>query len=407
MIWGVLVGLAISLLNLFPGIHPAGILLMLLPSLALGTDGALAAAAVSTGAGSLLHVLNVAYQPMSRRMIAGADVATKLAYQGYGPAVVRLHTQAVWMGFTGVCVLGALFILPQLLGHNSAQAFGRAIGAIAPWVLAAAIILTIVRADRKISTVMICGMAAAIGFVTFNCAGLAGNPWAMTPLLSGLFMAPIAASLLVKQKPLKMQADQDNIWETDPAIQTLGSLLGCLTGFLAGIGTSSVVALVRSDDMEDEDYLSLGAAADSANSMFALLAYCLIGSTRSGTAAALAEAAPQVDAIGSILCLGFIALGLLLGHNLVAALHGVYRFVIHKLPQRTFAAGLLVMTTWLVITQTGASGLLIYIAAWLLSTQARAWYVPNQALLVSLTGPVLIYYLGLSGSLATIFGLMH
>jgi TctA family transporter len=405
MILGIIVGILVGTLSLIPGVHPASLLLFILPLVHLGSDGSLAVAAVSIGVGCVLNILHVTYHPVSRSMLAHADVAAKMAYQGYGKAVVRLHSQSVWTSTLMVAIVTCVLVGSAMLGWDMAKGLNSVIKTLNPFILTLVVGLTVWKSKRKVRTALICICAGLLGFMAFNLPAVRGSEWTMLPLLGGLFMAPAAASLLFEAEGMKLPDEVENRWDEITGSDATGAVLGIITGFLAGVGTSSLVNLFREESMDEEEMVQLGSAGETSNAMFALLAFTLIGTTRSGTAAAVANVAPSVDPLAALLCLALMVFGVMVGQRLLKVIHEPYKRLMWVINQKTLACILLTLTGITVLSKTGLSGTIIFFAAWLLSSQAKKWYVPNQSLLVSLIGPVLIYYTGCSGALAISLGL--
>jgi TctA family transporter len=189
---------------------------------------------------------------------------------------------------------------------------------------------------------------------------------------------------MLQGKALAHPEEKTNNWEVDSDVELKGALAGCVAGFLAGVGTSSLVALLALP--EEEDYLALQTAADASNNFFAILGFVLIGSTRSGTVAAIAATGAAVSPYDGALYLSLILAGMLVGQRLIKGL--VLLPTTNKLTPIV-----LIGTITLVIKSTGFTGLLVMAAAWQLSILAKSWKVPNQALLTTMMGPVMLYYL--------------
>lgn len=405
MILGVIVGILVGTLSLIPGVHPASLLLFILPLMHLGSDGSLAVAAVSIGVGCVLNILHVTYHPVSRSMLAHADVAAKMAYQGYGKAVVRLHSQSVVTSTLLVSGVTVLLAGSAMLGWDMAKDLNGWIKTMNPLILSGVVLLTVLRSQRKVRTAIICACAGLLGFVAFNLPATRGSEWTMLPLLGGMFMAPAAASLLFEAEGMELPEEAENSWDEVTGSDSTGAILGIITGFLAGVGTSSLVNLFRESEMDEEEMIQLGSAGETSNAMFALLAFTLIGTTRSGTAAAVASVTPTVDPLAALLCLALMVFGVMVGQRILVWIHEPYKRFMWMINQKTLAMILLTLTGITVLSKTGLSGTIIFLCAWLLSDQAKKWYVPNQSLLVSLIGPVLIYYTGCSGALVVAMGL--
>lgn len=396
VILGVAVGLLLSLLSLLPGLHLASLMMGILP-LMWGGDMALAVAATLVGSCSMLHILHKAYHPVARSMLGGAEAATQLAYEGRGPAVVEAHRQAVITAAALVVAVGGLCSLVNLGGVNPLETMAGLVKPAMPWILLGVLALICLQSRRPVVTAIITLAAGLLGFMSFQLPALQGNHWAMAPLLGGLFALPASVALLTAPAAMALPEQRQGHWNEVPEIDITGSIIGMITGFLAGVGTGSLVTLFQPDDTIDR--LALDSSADAANALFAMVAFSLMGTTRSGDAAALAAAAPDVDAIGALMCCGLLGVGVWVGGIWLKRLEAPYRELVHSLPQRGLGLGLTVVHLGLVVSMTGLAGVLIMLAGWAISAQARKWHVPNQALMATLIGPVLIYHLGWTGML--------
>lgn len=397
MLTGALIGLGLSLLILLPGIHPTQLLLVLVPWFQHSPLTVLSAACVLVGASQMIGILQGCYQPVAKSLLAYADAATQMAYQGYGRHAVKLHLSASWTGYSLVLVLGFLLLIPEIDGNRALFSVAQLIRPLVPWVLGTVLLLTILRAQHKLGTLLITLGAIALGHTVFRT--LPQSDWSMTALLTGLFMAPGITALLGQPKALDLPEDQDNFYIPSPATDVKGSLLGILTGFLAGLGSTSLVALFRDKILDDEDVLVMGSAAEAGNACFAIAAFLLMGSTRSGTAVAMSQATSTPDPMLVFLGLVLMGVGMLAGSWFVQRTELHFRHGMQKLPQKPLALCLFSGSIGLVAWHLGTIGLWVILAGWWLSRAAKRWQVPNQALLSALIGPVLIHDLGLAAGI--------
>lgn len=392
---------------LLPGVHATVWLLVALPW--LGGDTALLMAGSFIGTSAVLGILPAAFMPVAESELGRADVASQLAYAGQGRDVVETHHQAVREASRTVLGVGAVAAGLALLGADWLGGLAALIKPVTPLVLLGAVGITVVKATRPMRTLMASLICGVVGFVTFSAPGLRSSDWVMTPLLAGLFMVPSAWSLLRSGETVPM-ADDGVEWLPEPTKGEpafLGALLGMLTGFLAGIGTGSLVALTRKEtDSGSLRYLAVQSAAGLANDCFALVAFALMGTTRSGTAAGLAMAGVNGDAVAALMLVGALAFGVIIGGRVLMRCWRSYRELAGVLPTRWVGAFLLVTGVALTVWKTGVPGLMVMGMAALASSQARKWAVPNQALLTALIGPVLVYQLGWTRPLAALLGLV-
>jgi TctA family transporter len=342
------------------------------------------AACVATGCMAMLEIVRKVNEPVTKETLAFSDVSTKLAYKGYKTTAIRIHIQAVWSAFAFILVLAVILLSLALLGSNALEGLTMLLKPCMGWILGIITLVIVTKSSRPYRTALIIALSICLGYWTFHNPELKNSSWVMAPLLGGLFMVGPSLSLMLQGKALAHPEEKTNNWEVDSDVELKGALAGCVAGFLAGVGTSSLVALLALP--EEEDYLALQTAADASNNFFAILGFVLIGSTRSGTVAAIAATGAAVSPYDGALYLSLILAGMLVGQRLIKGL--VLLPTTNKLTPIV-----LIGTITLVIKSTGFTGLLVMGAAWQLSILAKSWKVPNQALLTTMMGPVMLYYL--------------
>lgn len=405
MLIGVAAGLMLALMNLIPGAHPTGLMLLLFPL--LGADSALVAGGVSVGAGTVLSILHSTYHPVAKSMLAHADIAAKMAYDQRGASAIWVHRLACEQAMNLILLLGGFFVVAAFAGADWLPMVAKALGWISPVVLVAIVFTIAARAQRCWSTLLVMVLALLLGFIALHAPATKGQEWTLTALLGGLFTLPAGWSLWQAKKPqpvpASMLADED-IDDPDGSEMT-GALVGVLTGFLAGVGTGSLVALLRRDEMPDTAYIGLASGAEMANGAWALVMMALLGSGRSGVAVAVGEAGVTVDPWGGLVLLAALLLGRMLGDRVIERLEEPYRKIINFVPQRRMGQVLFGLAMLSLLWSGGLTAVVLALASWMLSSLAKSWKTPNQALLVCLIGPVLVAQLGMLTDLAGVLGL--
>jgi TctA family transporter len=393
MILGTLLGLGLSLLGLVPGLH----IVAWLPALMAwsGGDTALVAGGVYVGASSLLAILHATYHPVAKSQLASADAPAKLAYVGFGATAVKAHQQACLSSMVAVVMLCGVALLTSLVGADLLGGTVSLLKPVSPPLILGVLGLIVYKAGRPVRTVLIMVAGAALGFTSFQTVDSAA---VMIALLGGLFTVPAALALITEPEGDPLPKDLPYPISVRPVTNwdLKGALVGMATGFLAGVGTGSLVSLLRKDGGDTVNYVRLSAAADMGNNVFALLLFASAGSTRSGVAAAMADAGGLTDGWSMLMLTVALIVGTLFGSAWLTKLAPRYKVWAMKIPVRWLGVALLTILVGTVVHEMGARGLTLLVAASALSSVAKSWRTPNQALLSTLIGPALISQLGLT-----------
>lgn len=408
MLAGVL-GCLLGLLSALPGLHVSILLIGALPL--LGVSGPVGAVALVAAIGSGLISTNLAktFHPVTSATVNSATPEQLMAYQGRGLKAVFIQNQAVWAGVLTVVAL-ALISLP--LRVLTGPSFEAGLDTLADWItlplLIAFVVLVVWQAKRRFATITIIALGTILGFYTFQCPALRGNANTLAPLLGGGFALP--ALLMVVTTAGRIQAfpkqRQHNNSIAPAPEQLWGALAGIATALTAGLGSGGAVS-VMADKVSHETYLGMATASESANSVFAILLFVLIGNTHSGAGIALKRQLLQPDLTTALLLFVTLVLSLFAATQLANRIAGGYANVVARVPQRKAASVIALVTLLLIYSETGTPGIAIALTAGVLGWTAKINFVPNQAIVSVLTGPVLVYHLGLAGWLANILGVMH
>lgn len=406
LILAMLIGSFAGLLSAIPGLHISVLLVGALPLLHM--NGSVGALVLIGAMGSGLIAANLAktFHPATAETIQSATPEQVMAYHGKGLQALHLQNEAIWIG-VGVVLLLSLLTLP--------------LGAVVPFktitsvvmeqltvpLIIGFVLLVIWQAKHKGATVMTILCGTLLGFYTSNSPALV-NGNSLGPLLAGGFSLPALFMVMAHQgkvknfpvqKPFKprYQKKEHAIW---------GSFAGVVTAMTAGMGSGGAVS-VCAGHMAHDKYLSMHTASEAANHLFAVLLFFLIGTSHSGTGIALKQQLAQPSLM--VGCLMLLALPLSLAIGNVVSNQVVHQYVsfVSAIPQRSLALGVAVLTLVLLFIESSPAGVAVALAAAALGWTARKNFVPNQAMVSVLTGPVLVYKLGLAKPLASVLHVLH
>jgi len=368
---GLLLGTCLGLLELVPNAHPQILALTLLPWLGLGFLDNLLLVTSLLVTSLFMHSLGHTYHPIPRSLLASAEPAQKMAYEGLGWFATAIQSQAIPYGIGGAIVFVPLLVLLPV------RAF------LIPLTLALAG-LAVWKTRNKLSALLVLGFACGVG----QCAQSLGHA-GMTPLLSGLFTLPPLLHLLMQGRSLPLPAQTAAAPGPVPAFAENDSLLGCVAALLPGISSSSMAHLRVNDQTAPWQYLSITAPQHAASAMAALLLLVLTGSPHSGLAVALFGTAPWMP-MGYTLGVMILSVLFLIpvGFWLVQRLEAPYIRLVQAIPQKGLALLMLPVVIGLIGHHAGPYGLVLAGAACSVSLLQKALHVPNQILLQALTIPL-------------------
>jgi TctA family transporter len=255
------------------------------------------------------------------------------------------------------------------------------------------------------------------GYSLFHNPGMVGKTYQITPLLVGLFGIPIALGVLLD--PDVSDNVRDGVrWQllVDPWIGLKGALVGCFTGFFAGIGSASVTAIafdaIKEEVTEELDeetcekintqiYVCLGSASSFANDYMALLLMLTVGMGRSGEAIALGRSLTGAGGWVAPMAILCIIYGAAAGRAVVTRYQKQYGTLVRKVKPKVLVTITLIISCIPVVLAGGWSiggQLTVWsycLCGWLLSTWCRHNYLPNQVAFGAFTIPLVAGGLGL------------
>ncbi|MBI4392207.1 MAG: tripartite tricarboxylate transporter permease [Euryarchaeota archaeon] len=218
------------------------------------------------------------------------------------------------------------------------------------------------------------------------------------PVLAGLFGLP---SLLLALDAAPVERRQQLFEAAQPTKEFLGdsacgAVAGAIVGLLPGVTPAAAATLLSPSEIDAERSIVRFSAAEAANGLAALCALFLLGSTRSGEAAALSRLA--IDLSWADLLPGPAVIGVLVGAATAMVVGGVVAVSLSGALVGLIAGGGarrvallgLALTAVFVLLFTGASGLLLYFVCGGLGTVPLVARVRRTNLLGVLIVPVLV-----------------
>lgn len=406
----IVIGSLIGLTAAIPGIHPSVLLVGLMPVLGMGgTTGAITVCA-ATGSALGASVLAKTFHPTNASTIGAATPEQKMAYRGLGIKAINVQLSASWTGL--FIVMALTFPIVVVVASNPPgfiQGFLTAIKPLVPFLILGLIAVMMIQAKNKVATLIITALAGLLGFYALNLPAMQGNSFALSPLLAGIFSIPALALVAFSagtsakfpnQRPDKRSTFQPCEWTV------VGALGGTVTALTAGLGSGAAVSPFA-EHVKEEEYLGMHTAAEAANNAFAILLFVVAGATRSSSAVTLQQSLANPGVITGIILMMAVLMGLWVSTKFCQASLQSYASMVSSVPPRVVALAVLALVLGFVGYETGFAGFMIAGVATSLGLAARANCVPNQALVAVLTGPVVLYHLGLSGYLAQLLHITH
>jgi len=402
-----LAGTLTGCLSIIPGLHATALVAGLLPL--LGAHGLAGSCFVVSAAGAAMitQALSKTFQPATRETLRSATPEVRMAYAGEGLRAVMIQVISTGAGAVGTMLcLAPLAVMAAMFPDDVRPALQT----ISKWAQVPAMLyfvfMTLAHAGHKFMTTLVVALAGLLGFYSMNRVELMGNPASLAPLLTGIFVLPVTLSILGhsgKTQPIPAQSQANNVQYYKTAWVSLAG--GMATAVISGIGASSAVASMAKTATEDE-YLAMQATAEGANNTLALLLLILIGAGHSSTAVAVQEMSGiNVGLVAGATILLAGGIGIAAGTQFAGRYAEQYARLITLVNPKLVAALVLLASVGVLLAETGMAGAVVAVAAGALGYAARVSMVPNQALLMVLTGPVIIQKLGLAKPLALVLGL--
>lgn len=391
-----------------PGLHVALALSLLMASGLLGVFGPAGAGCFVAGAaGAVLYAkrLGTVYHPTaSSEDAASMDPALRLTQAGRGKDCLKLMVFATDMSWIPLVVMVILMLIASAFGVDLAKVATGALGAVCVPVILVWLFYVIKKSKRPWVTLTGLLVTGLVGYCVLHHPALVGNEHQLAPLMSGLFAIPIMWLVLRERhdQGFPEQFPVTPVIECDPGLAVIGSIIGCISGFFAGLGAGSLIGMFSGLTTRDEDYLLLSAAGEAANDSLALLLVLVAGVGRSGEAILLGRATgggmPQMVP-GLVLFLA-VAFGAVVGRKFVHAFEDHYLKFLTLVPPAFWAVVVITLALWQVVA-TGAlvPALCLMVAAACVAFWSRANHLPLQVAFGSLALPLLVAKFGMVGLL--------
>lgn len=398
-ILGVVLGVGLSLV---PGLH---VTLGLALLLSLGIDkiaGPLPTAcmlAAAAGASLYVHRLNAVYHPAA----GGGEIATldhtlRFTAVGRGPDALRILQQAIDLSWIPFIALTFIFMACYAVNLNLAKALDTAIGFLGIPLIIIWGIYTCNRSKNPLNTLLGFIAVGMFGYVALHHPAMRGNEHGLAPVMTGLFGIPIMLHVLSERSYGLMPQQVSETIEINPYLGLLGASLGAVTGFFAGLGSSSVAGLAGAVCEDDSDYLMLVGSSEATNNIISILLVLLAGMGRSGEAVLIGRVCPytSLNFMAVIVVLAALAIGAYAGRSLMLKLEDWYIETIGSKPQATWALlviglGLFqVLLTGQIIVGLGLTACGVALSFW-----CRSNKLPLQVSFSALAFPLIIQQMGL------------
>lgn len=406
----IVVGSLIGLTAAIPGIHPSVLLVGLLPILGFGGPAGAILVCAATGAALGASALAKTFHPTSSSTIGSATPEQKMAYRGNGLKAISIQMNANWHGLFIVMVLMVPIVLVVALNPPGViEGLLNVIKPLVPLLILGLITVMVIQASNKVATLIITALAGGLGFFALNMPAMQGNAFALSPLLAGIFSIPAlvlviattgASAKFPKQKTHTGATFRTCEWTI------AGALGGTVTALTAGLGSGAAVSPFA-EHVKEEEYLGMHTAAEAANNAFAILLFVVAGATRSASAVTLQQSLTNPGIVTGVILLMAVLIGLWVSTHFAKNYTSQYVNLVSAVSPKFMAFAVLGIVLAFVGYETGIPGFVIALVATSLGLAARANCVPNQALVTVLTGPVLIYHMGLAGPMAQLFHITH
>jgi len=395
---GLVLGLGLGvILGLTPGMHPALVLALLVTVLPAPMSVTLVVAAA--GVGLYTRHLSQVYAPCSQEL-ASAEPALKLASRGDGELALRVMVSATDTAMLLVGFLSLVVLVASGLDVNLPKMLNTAMGPLGIIVICLWLVSVIARSP-KLTTLVGIAAVAGFGYVVLHSPAMIGDRYQLAPMMVGLFTIPIGLQLLT-QTTVVMPPSSPRSVALAPSLSLLGAGLGACTGFLAGLGSGSLVSMLQSlvvhedETTETAGYLLLASAAATANDLLAVLLVLVAGMGRSGEAVALGSVCDRPSTMTAALVMGTGMAAALIGRKLVFALEADYTRMMVVLGSRApailvIALGLL----QLLCCSVPVVALALAAAGTALGLWLKSVNVPQQVAFASLALPLVIQWGGL------------
>jgi TctA family transporter len=403
LVLSILAGIATGLVcSSIPGIRLALAIALLLttnPQEEMGSVVAAAFVAAAIGATVYTERLTMLLNPLgfNAQNIASMDPALRLVAQGKGEAALRIMLQAIDNSLVPIGAFVALVAIGAALSSKFTSYVAAMMGSLALPMLLLWLVMTVKRSCNPVAALGGLLLTGLAGWLTFHNRLVAGHELSMVPLLTGLFAIPLAVvGWASKEKPNLFQNGEGEAEDIQYPTSWMGSGLGMVSGFLPGLGASSVVSLVESRMDSDEQYLAVSTSCETTNDLVGVFLVLAVGLARSGEAVQMSRLVTQPDLATISILLISTGLGVAASRHLVFSKGRAIGRIIHSLPTRAVIIAALALN----LIQVGLAGgatvmgqMIVWgivLLACLASAYSRALGLPNQVAFGALVVPLLV-----------------
>lgn len=369
---------------------------------------------VAAAAGTALYSRNLSFVLNPNALggnVEALDPALRMAAAGKAGLALRLMTYGTDLSWGIIGMFALVLVGGSLMGANLAKYLDVLIGPLGVplilwWVW-------YVCKESKKPAITACGfvLTGTFGYAVLHAPALSGSANQLAPILAGLFGVPIALASFFAPVALNadgsikmsvtLEAPGDPV-VTEPVLAVLGSAMGCMTGFFAGLGSGSLVAMAQSLTNSDEDYVLMSSAGSSSNDVIALILIVAAGMGRSGEAILLGRVVPQPASSMTILLIALaIIYGISRGRKWTHQTAERYAKCVSMVP-RTWSTVFIILLSLVPVTLAGGPTILGQLSSWgllacgvMLSFWCRLNFLPNQVAFGSLALPLVVSALGL------------
>jgi len=241
------------------------------------------------------------------------------------------------------------------------------------------------------------------GYVVLHHPQLAGNEHALAPMMAGLFGVPIMLHVLTEREALGIPEQAATKFPLNVGVGLVGVVIGCISGFFAGLGSGSLVCFFGDHVAGDEEYLLMSSASEAANDLLAVLLVLTAGMARSGEAVMLGRVIHDPGVGGSLLVMAMVAISAAVGRYTALGFEKRYSDTLQVFSGRFWAVLVISIALWQVwLVGHPVIAFSLTGAGVCLSMYNRGHKLPLQVSFAGLALPLVIQGLGLAPGLDTL-----
>ena len=362
---------------------------------------------IASAAASAIYSRNlalVANPLVTVENVEALDPVLRMVLGGKGPQALKLQTFAVDISWIPIAFLGGVLVLATSCGLDLAKFLDDTLTVLGIPLILCWVWTCIKASHRPRRTALGLTLTSVFGYLVLHAPAISGSEYQLGPILAALFGVPIA--FMAYSAPMIEPEDMDlEVEHEDTLIRqelgVLGAFIGCATGFFAGLGSTSLVAMVGSLSDSDEDYVLMSTAGSASNDIMALLLVVAAGMGRSGEAVLLGRMVSEPHLSVTLIVGLAVAFGAYLGRSQTLRMAKRYAQLIGKIPRKGVIGVGLALTLMPVFLAGGASVVgqlttwLLLVCGLLVAAWCRVNYLPNQVAFGSMAIPLVIQSCGL------------